>query len=1128
MSSLARCGGLRGSRPAGALGHCVFGVASVLLAAACGEGERPLEWVQEDGHRWAALSVSGERSPGFEQVDPARSGIDFVNVVTEDQLTENSHYLNGSGVAIGDADGDGRADVYFASMDGPNRLYLNLGGWRFEEVAAASGVAAEGRFSTGAVFADADGDSDLDLFVTALGGPNSLFLNDGSGRFTEAGPAAGLQSTRGSMSMALADVEGDGDLDLYVANNKLATLQDLYPPDELLPSRLYVRGPDGEIVLAPEFEDHYSIVVSGDGGVARSELAEPDAFYLNDGTAHFEPVSFSGGAFLDESGQPLATTPLDWALSVRFQDFDGDRDPDIYVANDFQSPDHFWINDGDGGFRAVSKEAIRATSFASMAADFADVDRDGDQDFFVAEMLSRDHRRRMRQMGGGGPDREPSNAAEARPQKPRNTLYLYRGDGTWAETALYSGVAASEWSWGSLFMDVDLDGWEDLLVANGHFYDAMDRDAAARSAAVDWRRRILAIPQLRTRNVAFRNAGGVFEHAPEWGFGPDEDISHGMALGDLDGDGDLDVVVNRLGDPALVLRNVARAPRVAVRLRGRGGNTAGIGAAVSVVAAPSPGGRPFVQSKEIVAGGGYLSGSEQLWSFAAGEPLVRAGAELAIEVAWRSGALSRIEGVRPNRIYEVFEPAPATETAASGSPGPFFEDVSHLLGHVHSPPDVDDFALQPLLPHRVSTTDPAVAWSDLDTDGWPDLCIADRDGSVTWFRNDGAGGFDLVPGGPGEAGPPSWEGAPPVTVAADLDGDGSLEVFRGGRAVPGRYPNAQRSRIYRLPPGSGASALCSRAGGGDVLAVAFAGDALADAGLVSGAVFSDLDGDGDPDLVLAVEWGPVRVFLNEFDEGGELMEATDQLGLSDHTGWWNGVATGDLNSDGRPDIVAANRGLNTPYRATAEHPAMLFHGDVDNNGTWDVIEARYDDSTANYVPVRGLLTMADGLPILRSRIQGYTQYAEMELEGVLGRPLETLDRDSATQLGHMVFLSNADGGYDAALLPPEAQLAPAFQVVIADLDGDGHQDVFLPQNMSSMRSALDSENSGRSLWLRGDGRGDLQPVPGQESGLIAYGDQRGAAVADYDRDGRLDLVIAQHGGETKLFRNVRARPTPPP
>ena len=1134
-------------------------LAAAALFGGCGPGAP--DWVEEGGYRWAELRVSGEDEPGFERRAPSETGISFENVVTEEQYIDNSHYLNGSGVAAGDVDGDGRVDLYFAGMDGPNRLYRNLGGWRFEDIAEEAGVAAADRFSTGAVFADVDGDGDLDLLVNALGGPNALYLNDGTGRFTDGTEAAGLTSTLGSMSMTLADIDGDGDLDLYVVNNKVATVQDLFPPEVLQPSNIYRQTEDG-FELLPEWREHFTLGEVQEGMVPRLELAEPDRLYLNDGTGRFTAVPWTEGAFLDEEGRPLESEPMEWGLAARFQDMDGDGDPDLYVCNDFHSPDHVWINDGDGGFRMLAPLAMRSTSFASMGVDFSDVDRDGFTDFFVVEMLSREQRLRMKQMVGGEADPQFAGRFDNRPQTPRNTLYLSRGDGTFAEAAQFAGLDASGWSWGSTFVDVDLDGYEDLLVGTGHFYDAMDKDAAQRVGSMDWRQRILGFPSLRLSNVAFRNRGDLtFEEVGEaWGFAGDEDISHGMAAADLDGDGDLDIVTNRLLAPAGVYRNVGRAPRVAVRLLGRGPNTAGVGARVRL-----SGGELPAQTKEIVAGGLYLSGSEAMASFAAGD------GELTLEVVWRDGTMSRVEGVRANRIYEIREPAAGGTAAASAaaskaaeSDTPLFHDVSELLEHRHRENAFDDFAQQPLITWRLGQGGPGVAWGDIDGDGDADALIGGGGGAgLSVFRGDGEGGFSPDRGArdsgavgpapspgdqtgllvlPGQAGATvivgtaTYDGAdraaPSATVlgasgtalreaqtlpgaeastgplaAADYDGDGDVDLFAGGRVIPGQYPVAATSRLFL------------NEGGRYVLDESNAA-ALTDVGLVSGAVFSDVDADGDQDLLLAIEWGPVRLLLNR---DGRFEDATAAFGLESRTGWWNGVTTGDLNEDGLPDLIVSNRGLNSQFTASPEHPATAYHADLDNDGFRDVIEARYDEFTRSMVPVRGLLTLAGGLPFLRGRIQGFEHYGQLGVNEILEQPADLLPTVEATTLAHTVFI-NHGGSFEAFELPREAQLAPAFHAGVADLDGDGHEDVFLSQNLFALRGEAARNDGGRGLWLRGDGTGALTPVPGQRSGIAVYGEQRGAAFADYDGDGRVDVLISQNGAGTKLYRNRGAKP----
>ncbi|MDP6578729.1 MAG: VCBS repeat-containing protein, partial [Candidatus Marinimicrobia bacterium] len=529
-------------------------------------------WQSEDSHRWKEVSPKGANT-GLVPLYSDQTRVDFQNFVSKKNIVHNRHLLNGAGVTTGDVDGDGLIDIYFCRTEGSNVLYRNLGGWKFEDITDKAGVACKDQFSTGTVLSDIDGDNDLDLLVTALGGPNAVFLNDGSGQFHEVTKEAGLMGNSGATTMALADVDGDGDLDIYMANDKKRSVRDIYPLSERVFEKTTRRTEDGWEVL-PEFQEHYTLNLQGNR-LERFEYAEPDYFFLNNGSGHFDREELNGGRFLDADGKPIKENYTDWGLTVRFQDFDNDGDPDIYVCNDFESPDRIWSNDGDGQFSPMPALAIRNTSASSMGIDFTDVNRDGAVDFFVVEMLSRDHKRRKTQMGPMSATPISVGEIDNRPQYMRNTLFLNRGDNTYAEIAQYGGVQASEWSWSPLFLDVDLDGYEDILVVTGHYYDAMDADVQSDLKTMNYSRysqlqsEVFAYNRLATRDFIFKNRGDLtFEEVGKsWGFSS-EDISHGMALADLDNDGDLDVVINRLESEAGIYRNESSAPRIAVRLRG--------------------------------------------------------------------------------------------------------------------------------------------------------------------------------------------------------------------------------------------------------------------------------------------------------------------------------------------------------------------------------------------------------------------------------------------------------------------------------------------------------------------------------------------------------------------------------
>ncbi|MBI4663764.1 MAG: VCBS repeat-containing protein [Verrucomicrobia bacterium] len=1166
-------------------------------------------WRAEAGFRWAEFGEIRAGHTGFNRLSPAQTGIVFSNTLSEASIAANRVMANGSGVAVGDYDNDGLPDLYACGLETPNALYRNLGGWRFKDTATETGVACERKACRGAVFADLNGDGFLDLLVSTLGEGVLCFLNDGHGKFVDHTANAGTRSSFGSTTMALADVDGNGTLDLYVANYR--------PNDVRDTGRLSFSVVGGKPMIAAKDRDRFLF-----RGGQLAEYGQPDQLFLNDGTGRFRQVRWDDGTFLDEQGQRLAAPPLDWGLTATFRDVNHDSAPDLYVCNDFWTPDRFWINDGHGRFKLAEKLALRKTSSSSMGVDFADFDRDGDLDFFVLDMLSRDSRLRKRQMFAEKPEPRAIGLIDDRPQVMRNTLFRNRGDGTFAEIADYGRVPASEWSWSPVFLDVDLDGYEDLIIPAGHFRDVQDLDASMEISARQhsWkdfkdevqRQKVFTqelmehyrlYPLLKMPVVAFRNLQNWrFEEVTEqWGL-DHAAVHHGIAFGDFDADGDPDLAVNCLNGVLELYRNVSTAGRVAVRLKGRPPNTQGIGAKISLHSGAVP-----VQTTEIISGGRYLSGSEALAVFATASKMDG----MSLEVHWRSGGRSTVPGVVANRVYEIDEAgaaAPVADVTASERQGggqprvrggepvnrgigvsatnhndavplkadrqsqignrrsqilqsstlnaqPFFQDVSVLLSHTHHELDYNDFERQPLLPFKLSQSGPGLAWFDLDGDDHDDLVIgAGPGGTMSLYRSDGRGVFTsinatnaaaipcdlaglagwnagfggnlLLAGLTGYEGPTPhaaveirlersiFRAAQPVATEmssagplalGDLDGSGQPVLFVGGGVSPGRYPLGAPSKIYRHENGRWRLDVRNSL-------------LLENLGIVNGAVWSDLTGDGFPELVLACEWGPIRIFQKR---DGALFEVTAEMGLSEFKGWWKGVATGDFNGDGRMDIVAANWGLNSPYSASKERPLTLAYGEIFRPGVVDLIETEYDSVTGSLAPRRQIASMAASLPFFFERFSSHKAYSEASLEEALGERKVLSRRVEVTTLASLVFL-NTGGRFEEVELPREAQLAPAFSVNVADFDGDGNEDVFLSQNFFATQPEMPRLDAGRGLWLKGDGKGLLEAVPGWQSGIRVYGEQRGAAVGDFDEDGRADLAVSQNGVATKLYRNVRA------
>lgn len=628
----------------------VFGL---LMSGGCGsEAAYTPDWTVEEMHRWAELAAATGDGAGFQRLDSTTTGIEFINTLSGEPVANNEHLINGSGVALGDVTGNGWPDLYLARLEGPNSLYYNQGGFRFEKVRNAGGAPVDDEYSTGVVLTDVTGSRRADLLVTTLGGPNYVFENDGNGGFAE---RRRLHSGRGSTTMALADITGDEALDLYVSNYKRRPIKDSLPPGEIVWEEVVRQVGADSYEIMPRFRDEYEVRLIG-SKVIRLELGEADRVYFNDGTGQFAEQDwrevFRGGA------ERATEAPRDWGLVARLEDLNGDGVPDLYVCNDYESPDYYYLGREDSGsFRRAPERALRTTSSSSMAIATTDIERNGRTDFFVADMLERTYEGRQRQVGVRAPVPREIGTATERTQEMKNTLQLNRGDGTFVEMSDLAGVRASGWTWASTFVDVNLDGYEDLLATTGHAFNIPDGDAQTRVrmreqqlASFDKiRRLIFKYPRLSQNNVAFRNnADGTFEAMKNgWGLGAEADVSHGMATADLDRDGDLDVVANRLNAPVGVYRNGTTARRVAVRLAGRAPNTGGVGGQVRV--RPLEGTVP-VQDASVIAGGEYLSDSAETLSFA-----VEEADSVRIEVRWPTGEETVVEG-RSGHVYEVRQP----------------------------------------------------------------------------------------------------------------------------------------------------------------------------------------------------------------------------------------------------------------------------------------------------------------------------------------------------------------------------------------------------------------------------------------------------------------------------------------
>jgi enediyne biosynthesis protein E4 len=1124
-----------------------------------------LEWHDEGHYRWAEVHPGYVGSDGFRQLKPSKTNIHFNNLLGIDDIAKNRHYLNGSGVAAGDINGNGLVDLYFTGLSQPNRLYKNLGGMKFRDITEEAGVLHEGYYSTGAVFADVNGNGHLDLIVTAIHGDNVLYLNDGTGNFKKS-ENSGLGPAHGSMTMALADITGNGFPDLYITNYKERSVKDMFTTRELEWSQILkepLSSPYDTYTLVPPFDRHYMLVRHHGALAGVSELGEKDELYLNKG-GYFEKVTGTETVFLDEFGEPFGLQP-DWGLTAKFYDINNNGFQDLYVCNDFHSPDRIWINQGDvlgdgspPTFKAASWEAFRNLSFSCMAVDFSDINRNGHTDIFSTEMLDPDHTRRLRQAFSDEYLPVEPGQIERRPLYNRNSLYLQREDQTFAEISYLAGVEATGWSWATRFMDINLNGYEDLIINTGYLYNILDIDGQI--AMIRNRRNMdehfveftgLVDPLYQQNKILRNNRDLTFSDvSSDWGF-RDLDVSHGMAFADLDNNGTMDIIINRMNREAAIFENTTRAPRIAVRLIGQHPNTAAIGARIDVI------GAAVQQQKGIASGGDYLSGSDSRITFAANPD----NNNHEIHVRWPDGRRSVIHSVKANRIYEIYqEKSVFAEVDPAGKAvegdhniDPLFRKVALDGEALHKETPFPDFEIQPLLPYKLSQAGPGLAWLDITGDGYDELLMSSgRGGRLAVFKPDGEGTFsakeielfsetargdqtaiigwkedgkkrlmfgsaNYEQGMPGAASvymynvdidgtaerdsiPGTFSTTGPL-AAADISGNGYLDLFIGGQFKPGQFPVDADSRIMLNENGSFRFDRINS-------------QLLSGAGLVNGAVFSDFNGNGRPDLLMSTEWGSLRLFENK---DGNFVEITAEMGLDARTGWWKGVATGDFTNNGLPDIVAANIGINTPWQMEYGNPVRLYYGDMDGFGNVDIIEA-YSNSRGEYLPRRRLYKFQEQ-QINLNRMGSHREFAESTLREILGQRYEQTGYKEINTLEHMVFLNRGDH-FDAMPLPIEAQYSAGFHVGVADLNNDGYEDIFLSQNFFAVRESQPRVDAGRGMVLLGDGQGNFTPMSGTESGIKIYGEQRGAAFADFNKDGKTDLAVSQNAGELKIFRNM--------
>ncbi|MBK7410792.1 MAG: VCBS repeat-containing protein [Saprospirales bacterium] len=1083
----------------------------------------------------------------FTSLPATATGLDFVNDVREDVTSEFNvlsyeYYFNGGGVGVGDLNNDGMQDVVLTGNTSPNKLFLNKGNMQFADVTEQAAINQGKQWSNGVTLADVNGDGWLDIYISQ-GGPqadpkvrkNLLFINNGLAEgstvptFTEKAEEYGLADTNRSNQAAFFDYDKDGDLDCFVINNAN-----------------YFR------VVLPAIFDDLKI---------KKNLEEASSNLFRNDNGKFVKVT-----------EPAGMLRYGYGLGLAISDINEDGWLDVYVSNDYSVPDFMYINNGDGTFTDQIKEKTSQISFFGMGCDIADFNNDGLVDIAQVDMAADDHIRDktlMESMNVQGFSYFVHTLGYQYAYM-FNSFQLNNGNGTFSNIAGMAGVLRTDWSWAALLADFDNDGWKDYFVSNGYRRYARDndfrnemarrRDANGGSIPLKMRQEMYdMMPQVMLPNIAYRNNKDLtFSNATsDWGLNQPS-YSNGTAYADLDNDGDLDLVINNIHQPVFLYRNNAveqgRGNFLRIQLQAETPSTPKAGTRVALRYGDE------MQFQEWQTSRGFQSTVDETLHFGLGE----VEKVDRIEVVWPNGKSQVIANVHANQTL-VINQKEATEGAVATKvlPTPAVESINpYSLGidFRHQENAFDDFIREGLLPHRQSTLGPGIAVADVNGDQlddffvggaagqagvlyiqnpdgtfhkgqfqpWADLDIASEDMDALFFDADHNGTMDLyvVSGGSGEfqpgAGPlqdrlyinyggerfqkvnalPPMKTSGKVVKAADFDGDGDFDLFVGGAAVPGKYPFPERSYLLR----------CDQNKYTDVTAEVAPG--LMNPGMVKDALWTDLNKDARPDLVIVGEWMPVMVFLNE---NAQFRDASEEMGTADLRGWWQSIAEADIDADGDMDLLVGNVGLNSKFHVSPEKPLKVFGADFDNNGISDVVLSKpYKDQ---FVPARGRQCSSEQMPFIKEKFPTYNAYAHATLEEVYGKDkLKDALELTATTFASMILTRGGDGKFEAHELPNLAQVSPINAIIPGDYNGDGHTDLLIAGNNFDTEVETPRYDAGTGLFLRGDGKGNFVPVRVYESGFYASGNAKDMVLIRLAGNKGQLILVANNDAPLQAFR----------